>query len=515
MNVVARFVDVAARMPAADAIIDFSGARVRRVSFAAFSSAVGRAGALLRSAGLRPGDAVLVMQPMSVELYVALAAVVHAGLAAIVVDPSAGREAVERGLALWPPAALICSRRAQMLRLLWPALRRIPKVFDAASLARAGGESVDVNVPPEAVDDDVPALVTFTSGSTGTPKAAVRTHGVLAAQLEAMRDCLHLESGGVAAATLPIVPLANLACGVTTVIPDVDVRRPALAKPSRLAERMIQTSADSITTSPALLERLAEYCSSARVALPSLRRISVGGAPVFAEALLASRAIAPHAEIVAVYGSTEAEPIASLDARDVSDDDREAMRSGSGLLAGRAVGAATVRLIRILRDRSAPATAADMLPYNEAAGEVGEIAVAGPHVVPGYLRGVGDSETKVRVGDVIYHRTGDLGRLDAQGRLWLLGRCVAAVRDSRGDLFPFAVECAVRGFAGVRRSALADVGGRRVLAVEGSDIDLSALARALSWARLDEVRLVRTIPVDRRHNAKVDYPALRRVLARR
>lgn len=506
---------MAASMPGADAIIDYSGRRARSLTYAAFADAVSRGAAELRAAGLRSGDAVLVLQPMSVELYIALAAVLHAGLAAIVVDPSAGREVVERGLALWPPAAAICSSRATLLRLFWSALRRIPTVFHSASFARLSADERGTFASPERVEDAAPALVTFTSGSTGAPKAAVRSHGLLAAQLVAMRDCLHLESGGIATATMPIVPLANLACGVTTLIPGVDLRRPGLANPAVLATQMTACLADSIVASPALLERLAEFCDRSHVRLQSLRRISVGGAPVFAETIDALRAMAPPAEIVAVYGSTEAEPIATLDARDVSDVDRAAMRSGSGLLAGRVVGAALVKVIRAQHGGPVPSASPEAFATLEAAGDdIGEIVVAGAHVLSGYLRGVGDAETKIRVGERVWHRTGDLGRFDTHGRLWLFGRCAAALHDSRGDLYPFAVECAARGFPGVRRSALADVDGRRILAVEGTGIDAPALLAALTWASLDEVRLIRRVPVDRRHNSKVDYAALRRALAR-
>ena len=515
MNVAATLAETAASMPDAHAIIDFSGFRTRRVPYAAFAAAVGRASTGLRAAGLHSGDAVLVLQPMSVELYIALAAILHSGLAAMVVDPSAGRDVVERALSLWAPAGIICSKRAQLLRLLWPALRRIATVFDAAAFGPSGADAFCATVPPERADDGAPALVTFTSGSTGAPKAAVRSHGVLAAQLAALRDCLRLERGGIAAATLPIVPLANLACGVTTLIPGVDLRRPGFANPAVLSKQIIECSADSIVASPALLERLAGFCARSGVRLPSLGRISVGGAPVFAETLDGLRAMAPQAEIIAVYGSTEAEPIASLDVRDVTDEDRTAMRSGSGLLAGRAVKAAKVKVIRAQHGRPVSVASAEAFAMLEAHGdEIGEIVVAGAHVLSGYLRGIGDDETKIHVGERVWHRTGDLGRIDTHGRLWLFGRCAAALHDSRGDLYPFAVECAVRGFPGVRRSALADVDGRRVLAVEGTAIDLPALNAAVTWARLDDVRVIRQIPVDRRHNAKVDHTALHRALAR-
>jgi hypothetical protein len=101
--------------------------------------------------------------------------------------------------------------------------------------------------------------------------------------------------------------------------------------------------------------------------------------------------------------------------------------------------------------------------------------------------------------------------LDVRGRLWLLGRCSAKIEDRRGRTYPFSVEAAAMAREGVRRAGLAALNGRRVLAVEGDDASIEDLKKDLGWAGLDDV--VRSpIPMDRRHNAKVDYAELARLL---
>src|SRR5262249_35984235 len=134
----------------------------------------------------------------------------------------------------------------------------------------------------------------------------------------------------------------------------------------------------------------------------------------------------------------------------------------------------------------------------------------------GYLHGTGDEETKFRVDGAVWHRTGDAGYLDERGRLWLLGRCVARIHDDRGDLYPFAAETAVYQDERVRRAAMVAHHGRRVLAVEFYEgqrgVDLAARRAPLAWTQLDGVRVCRRIPVDKRHNAKIDYPSLYRLL---
>jgi acyl-CoA synthetase (AMP-forming)/AMP-acid ligase II len=172
--------------------------------------------------------------------------------------------------------------------------------------------------------------------------------------------------------------------------------------------------------------------------------------------------------------------------------------------------------LRILRDRWGEPIG----PYAEAEfeasclppGEPGEIVVSGDHVLGGYLHGHGDDETKFAVGATRWHRTGDAGYLDQRGRLWLLGRCAARIDDARGRLYPLGVESVALQRSGVRRAALVSHQGRRVLVLEPThrapQPNLSRLAQDLAWAHVDEILLHEDIPMDARHNAKVDYRAL-------
>jgi acyl-CoA synthetase (AMP-forming)/AMP-acid ligase II len=226
---------------------------------------------------------------------------------------------------------------------------------------------------------------------------------------------------------------------------------------------------------------------------------------------------APDGQVEAVYGSTEAEPIAHLNAGEISLTDRLAMRRGAGLLSGVVI--AEIRL-RIIPDRwgqrLGPFTESEFDALKLAPDQTGEIVVAGDHVLNGYLHGRGNEETKFQVGHETWHRTGDAGRLDSSGRLWLLGRCAAKIQDAHGEIYPFAVECVAMEQPSIRRAAFVNCGQKRLLAIEAgaefNDTVRQALAQELDWARLDDVRLVKHLPVDKRHNAKIDYPALLEML---
>ncbi len=518
MNTANLLLEQVASRPGATALIETVGGRDITLTFAQLGDRSARLAALLRDRGLRPGQTVLVLVPMSLELYIVLFALFRLGLVAMFLDPSAGREHIEACCALRPPDALIGTVKAHLLRLTIAALRRIPCNISIGGLPVPSAVNLNRSerlAPHDTVfvaDAETPALLTFTSGSTGRPKAAVRTHGLLAAQHHALVDSIHLSPGDIDLATLPIFVLANLASGVTSIIPAGDLRRPGAVNVAPIREQMRRLRPTRAAASPAFFERLLEDAGT----LPGLRQIHTGGAPVFPDLLARlTDAAAPGAEVVAVYGSTEAEPIAHIARAEMSVADGVAMGDGKGLLAGHPVDCITLRILpdawgTPIGPFTASAFAALALPPNTP----GEIVVSGAHVLPGYLNGEGDTETKFRVDGVIWHRTGDSGYLDATGRLWLLGRCGARINDERGIVYPFAVECAARRDPAVRRAALVSHGGKRLLLVEGEGVNTAALKAALAWAMLDEVRIWDALPVDKRHNAKIDYPALRRRLDR-
>jgi acyl-CoA synthetase (AMP-forming)/AMP-acid ligase II len=271
-----------------------------------------------------------------------------------------------------------------------------------------------------------------------------------------------------------------------------------------------------MTASPAFFERLIAHGVSCRRTLPKIRHLHTGGAPVFPRLLTGLRALAPNAEVVAVYGSTEAEPVAHLSVAEISPADFAAMQNGRGLLAGLPVPEIA---LRIVRDRwgtvRGAMTRSELEHETLPAEQPGEIVVTGEHVLRGYLGGVGDQETKFSVEGVVWHRTGDAGLLDGRGRLWLLGRCAARIEDAHGRFYPFAIECVAMNFPEVRRAAVLAHAGARWLIIETTadptDLEPRLLA-ATAWAHIRAIKFLKQMPVDKRHNAKIDYPALRHAL---
>lgn len=521
MNVASLLVEQAAERPDAPAIIDGTGATT--LTFRSLDDSASNIARQLRIQGIAAGDEVLVLVTMSANLYIVLSALLRLGAVAMFPDPSSGIEQIERCCAIAPPAAFIGVPKAHVLRLFSRGVRQIPLKFSTGGLVPGAvrlrpARDHGLPVAPVPCGADVPALITFTSGSTGVPKAAVRTHGFLLAQERALAETLELKGGDVDLATLPIFVLANLARGVTTIIPAASLRRPGAIDAGPILKQIRSLKPTRTSGSPAFFERLVEESQARRYTLDSFERIYTGGAPVFPGLLDRIARVAPRARVTAVYGSTEVEPIAHIERSEISDADRDAMIRGRGLLTGRAIQSLRVAVIPDKwGEPLAPMTAGEFEAKCLAPEEAGEIVVSGPHVLKQYLHGYGEEETKFRVDNEIWHRTGDAGWLDAQQRLWLLGRCSARVTDARGEFYPFSVECAAIETLGVRRAAAVAVRGQRVLVLEARDDrprpDVSLLAEPLRWAQLDEVRFVPKIPVDRRHNAKIDYPSLAKLLA--
>ena len=520
-SVLALLAEQAAARPDAVALVEGVGARRRAVTFAEFDDRVRRMQSWLEVQGLQAGDGLLVFHPPSIDLYVALVALFRLGGVAMFVDLGAGRGVLEAACRLHPPAAVLLSPKAHLLRLASPALRRIPRCLTGGRWPLPGARRIAgavrhaATTRPAVEAPDAPALMTFTSGSTGEPKAAVRTHAFLQAQHRALAATVGAPAGMVDLVAFPVVVLANLASGATSVLPAADLRRPGAVDPALLLAQLAAERPTRVSAAPAMLARLAEASADADPRWSGVREIVTGGGPVFPDLLDALARVAPAAERVAVYGSTEAEPIAEQVASAIGAADRARMAAGAGLLAGAPVAPVRLRVIAAQGDALAPSldpAAFDAL--ERPPGEAGEIVVTGAHVLRGYWQGCGDAETKLRVGDDVWHRTGDLGVLDEEGRLWLLGRAAAAIADGRGLVYPFAVECALRMRWPGLRAAFVAHGGRRVLVVEDDRAPAEAELRGtLAWAAVDEVARVGRLPLDGRHNSKVDYPALRRLLA--
>lgn len=471
LNLVELFLKQVEARPGATAIITPTG---RIVSYADLAKASAARAHAYERAGIKPGDVVLIARGVSVELYETLLAVFRLGAVAMFPEPAAGLKGLRLAVQAVQPKAIATTGIGHALRLLFPELRKLK------SLPHPGDEESAQDIVAH-LPGDAPALITFTSGSTGRPKGIVRTSDFLVLQHTLLEKLRQTKPTDVDLISLPVFILSNLAAGATSVIPAGKLTLPARLDGATLRQQIADHRINRIVAPPAVCARIAD----AAPPMPQLEAVFTGGGPVFPNLLHAIARAAPNAAIHAVYGSTEAEPIAHLAMSDIAASDWEAMANGAGLLAGKPIAEIEVDI----RDH--------------------EIFVAGAHVNQGYLDPADDKSTKSRSAGKLWHRTGDAARIDEQGRLWLLGRREAA----NGNLFPFAIETAALSWPGVRQAALLADGARARLALSGDALDQATLqTRAAKLGPIDVV-ILRDVPMDKRHNSKADYARLRKLLA--
>ena len=437
----------------------------KRISYETLLDSGVRFGGRLRREGIVMCQHVLVFIPLSIELYIAMIGAWSIGAVPIFIDFSRGAKFVDDSINRLRPDIIICDHVTGFVRNLYAQMRRIKTLRINQS-----DQPVDI----VKLESGHPAILTFISGSTGIPKVAVRTHEFLVNQYNALTAHLDFDENHVDLGTLPVFTLANLASNMTTLLPGKSYRSKINA--GKLSAKMDSERVTRAICSPALMERLLTYSD-----LPSLKCAYLGGAPVYPRLL---EKIRNDVDLRIVYGSTEAEPIASVRWVDVGPEDRRKIAAGAGLLVGEVVPEVACRI-----------------------SEEKEILVSGRTVLQGYLDGIGDKENKIRDGAVIWHKTGDAGYMDEQGRLWLLGRVDQAIHDVKGTLYPFCIECVLDAHFGIRGAILSHK-GKRMVVIEENTVNPDDVLKILNPFHIMSVITIKKIPMDKRHGAKIDYGRL-------
>ncbi len=508
------------------------------ITFERLHRLVGAAAGGLRERGIGRGSRVVVFVPMSIELYVTLLAVLRLGAVATFIEPWGGRKMIEQAARLVDADAFIGIPKSFLLRMMSPALRGIDIAIATGTRKLPGAERFgDLLATPEhqhvldsaRMDADEPALVTFTTGSTGTPKGTNRTHEILLAQHHSLARQVPDAEHARVWTNLPVVVLHNIGRGVETVLPPDKVGQDPMPDPKRFHQLVDRSGATILALSPAPLGQLGR--APGRGPLTKVERVYTGGGPVTPELLDSVRPVLPNAQVTALYGSTEAEPIAHATAEEVLAR-RGAMRAHGGIYVGREVD--DVDLL-IVRDKNGPIELEPgtmLADWAVVDGAAGEVLVAGDHVNREYWKNpeaVRENKVVDETGRV-WHRTGDIARRAEDGGLWLLGRRGAGFTMRGRRRWSLEIETPVTDTPEVERAAIcmpkfsgsdrAFKNATCVLAVEpaagfsrrdATEATIRVL-RALGVAAQVEVRSLKKIPVDKRHATKIDTAALQEKL---
>ncbi len=502
------------------------------LTFAELDAEVSAWVARLRADGVQAGDRTLVMVRQGLPLIAAAFALFSLGAVPVMIDPGMGLCSFLSCVARSRPRVLLAIPFARLVSRVLPRAFRTVRIrvsVSGSTTARLGAvASVGPSVAAQMARNqpsDLAAIV-FTSGSTGAPKGVCYEHGMFDAQVRLIRDTYGIEPGEIDLPLLPIFALFDPALGMTAVVPEIDPSRPARVDPAKVVQAVQQEGITNSFGSPTIWRKVADHCLARDLRLPSLRRVLCAGAAVPASLWRDSIRFLPNGRLHSPYGATEILPVSTVSAAEI---DPAAVR---GALVGRPLPENRVKIIALNDDAIATLAEARELP----AGQIGEIIATGPTVTREYDQ-LPEATLRAKIpapelnpakaaGGAIWHRMGDCGYLDADGRLWFCGRAVERVETPAGTLFTEPCEQVFRRHPGVARCALIGLGPRGIqepaLVVEpaadwsGSGQtrlagELRGLARQHSHtANIHRFFFRRRLPVDVRHNVKIHRLALAR-----
>ncbi|MEZ4319415.1 MAG: fatty acid CoA ligase family protein [Myxococcota bacterium] len=475
-------------------------------------------------AGVVKGDRVLMLMKPRADLWVVLFALFKIGAVPVILDPGMGRKAllecIERiGCRVMIAESILHALRTTLFR----------KPFAAAEVFVTVGPKLwwgGVTLPQCLVEGSEPfplaeceasdgAAIAFTSGSTGTPKGVSYHQGMWDTAVSSIRDMLHVKPGDVSVQCFAAFAIYDLCWGHTAVIPKIDLSKPATAPPEAFVAAIQAHDTKMAFASPIIWRRLAPYCEAKGIRLHSLDKAVTTGAPTPPEMVRQYAGILREGvEFHTPYGATEAIPVSHIGSNELMGDCLAKTAKGAGTCVGHPAKGIDVRIIEVT-DADIPAWADDL---QVKPGRIGEIVVAGGQVSVEYMESPeGNAQSKIRDGERVFHRMGDLGYLDEQGRLWFCGRKSHRLQTADGMVPSVPVEGIFNEHPDVFRTALVGVGapGQEVptLCVEmqpgkrwdgGLQSALEGLAEGTEYAGLVKRFLPHPgFPTDARHNSKI------------
>lgn len=517
-NVAALIHRAGARWGTADALIV---ARTgERYSFEALSALTARAAAGLSALGIVADDRIVVMVKPGPRFVAVIFALASLGAVPVLFDP---------GLGLGRMFDLIGSVNARGIvaeRLFFLAglLGKLPRVDLRVSMGwwpgAIGWDRLVAGDGRAAVCHRAPeqqALLAFTSGSTGVPKAVSMSHRALRAQVRALAELGAIGPGDVQIAILPLVAVLGPVNGCATVIPDIPFSNVSRLRPARLVEAMERFGVTHGFGSPRVWSMLATHCERRKIVLTGVKQLLIGGAPGSPALLRAlGTALGERAVLQTPYGSTEAAPLTTVTGQEILAE----VGAGRGLLVGRPLAGVEVKIIDIVAGPITDMSAARVAPV----GEIGEVVVRSAVAASGYEGGAAlTASARIDAPGGPWHRMGDLGRLDAHGRLWFLGRMDHRIQvGGQTMMCPVELEPAFAAHPEIEAAAIVGIGSspaqRPVLIAQPSaplrfwqrsravrlKRELLAIAAGDERTRaIDRVLFVRSMPVDVRHRAKI------------
>lgn len=490
----------------------------RSVTFTELAKSVAETAAGLGAAGIGKGDRVALLVPPGIDLNVCLYACWRLGAVVVIADAGLGARGMTQALKSAAPSYLIGVRRAIVAArsLRWPGKRiSVDPISPQTRTALGVWMTLDevaalgADAPePDAPDGDDVAMVVFTSGATGPAKGVTYRHHQAQANRDAIGALYDITEGDRLVAAFGPFALYGAALGITSVVPDMEVTSPGTLTAEALAGAAAAIDATLVFASPAALRNVVTTAQTLppqqRIALGKARLLMSAGAPVSTQLLREVKRLAPAAELHTPYGMTEVLPVADISLAEI-----ESVGPGDGVCVGHPVPGVEVAISPL--DSAGNATGS----LTTDPDVIGEVCIRAAHVKYEYDKLWATQRASAQPPG--WHRSGDVGHLDAAGRLWIEGRLIHVIRTDAGVVTPVAVEHAAEGVPGVAQAAAVGVGPagtQQVIVVvvpdkpprRGglADFALAADIRRAVPVEVAAVLEVPALPVDKRHNSKIN-----------
>lgn len=507
-NIIDLFTEASQRTPDRIAIIDGD----QQISFGELDRQITATAAYFQAKGIQKGDRVLVFVPMSIDLYRIVLALFRMGATAVFLDEWVSRERLEVCCKVAQCRAWIGGWKVHFLSFLSKELRSMP-----VKLRLSYEDSLTFE--PVATNDEDTALITFTTGSTGLPKAAKRTHGFLREQFAALIETIEPGENDVDMPVLPIVLMINLGIGCTSVIAPYKSGKPHTLKPRVIIDLLNRHNVTRLVASPYFVKQVAETIVEQKLNTPTLTKVFTGGAPVFPKEANLYKQAFPQALVEIVYGSTESEPISSINATEFTRSNDWSVAQLGGLPVGIPYHGTAVKIIRISDEPITCHSDEELNALEQPPQQIGEIIVSGKHVLREYINNEEALlRNKIFIGNECWHRTGDSGFFDASGQLLLTGRCATLIEHNGLLIATFIVENELQLLDEVEMATILKINDKMVAIVEfksaafNNESFVQKLKTKLPF--LDELRQIRRMPRDPRHHSKIEYGKLREALGK-
>ena len=514
MTIIDKIKDLRKQYPDNTALFDLKTGN--KITFTQIDTKSDEICSYLTQKGFKKGNKIVVFVPIGIEFYLILTAIFKMGLQAVFIDPYAGIEHINKCCEMISPDGIIGSGKTLLKGFFLKGIRKIGKKINYIKMMEHSEKLLIYEknknqkiIQNEKIDGSTPALISFTSGSTGFPKIIMRTHEFLLGQHNVLEKNLKFEKETAVYSSFPIFLLSHMATGTTTFIPDLNWRKPVESDFRNIIKQITENNIQNIILPPAIFENIVKFCKDEKITLENVQKVYTGGAPVFYSLMKKIKDVFTNAKIIALYGASEAEPISVLNFEDITEEDIENMKNGEGLLAGKIVNEIELKIEelekipkknKILKDNN----------VEDFSALKGEILVKGENVVNGYLNVQKNPDEK-------WHRTGDMGYINSNGQLVLLGRVKGRIQLGEKIYYPFTVETAFSFCKNLKKSVLTSKNNKLYLFAErnpefkgnlSEDSEIKELKEKFGIFKIIEIE----IPMDKRHNSKTDYKRLEEIV---